>query len=576
MAFCIKTNGKKIRYKYDEIDKPYYSSLWEDENTICVFEGEFHSTEKYFHDINWKNVYKNINDSFSFIQIDKQKLIITFVTSKFGLENLFYFYDGENFCISDSFWEIADLVCNSEGDISQENVKEAMNGCYPIIDGTYLNNVFYVQPSIIGTYSQKDGLKLERYFEFRYLPDEKMDNKKVSEEINRLIKKAIIKVKEECGDVRYAYGLSGGLDSRLISFYAKNLPIESFIIGDPRPHRILLANDHRNARKIASLYGKNHTECNWNLDVFNYVKLMDIKNDPMGAPQFFKGQKEIDIDVLLTGGNGYIVGSTIPDRIEELTEENLAKVLLGLGREFIPRTQRSRHIEKAIKLILNKDVQINSHKKWFEKIHSNSIEERMEKKYIEYIREEKLKGKKNIDIYEGYFHNILGARNKYGGFESLSGTVRSFSIYNPHVLVESLKWPVEALKDRKALKMLIKTHMPLAYDIGEQKYEGSLDEKKRGLFLKIINIFMFVLRGNGSEMVNSKYKYVRTLFVKEMKIPTKWFFNIFDIKNDIDAISRFDNKYAILKFWKIKIVLDMLETRQYKEYLSKSQYKDID
>lgn len=575
MAFCIRANEEELKFKYCDRKTPFFSNKTEDERHITIFSGEFHSTEKFFSSSNWIDNLENIEDSFSVITIDKKLKEIIFATSKYGLEPLYYYSKRNNFIISDDFWEIANITCSSECDIDRKSILETMNGCYPLFDGTYLKNVKIVDPAIIGKFNFHDGLTLDKYFELKYTVDDKLSEKDVAMMLDKSIERAIEKIRNENGDVKYAFGLSGGLDSRLISCYTQNMNIQSFIIGDARPHKLFLARDHSNARRIADIYRTKHTECRWDKEVFLYTKELDLKNNPMGTPQFFKGQTDVDFDVLINGGNGYIVGSTIPNNIETLSITELATALKILGREFFPNTQRNLHLEKVLRILLKKDIEIQSHKKWFDKIYHKNTENEMLKKFEHYVLVEKQKGKTNFDIYEGYFHNVLGARNKYGGFESLSGNVRSFSIYNPHVFDESLHWPFESLNKRKAVKYLIKNKMPEASYIGEQKYEGSIRNEKSSSLNRFLNVTSFVIRGNGSEMVNTKFRHVRNMFINEMKKDSSWFYNIFPIKDDIDIISKFDNKYALLKIWKIKNVLDLLETREFRKYISNQKYKNI-
>lgn len=43
----------------------------------------------------------------------------------------------------------------------------------------------------------------------------------------------------------------------------------------------------------------------------------------------------------------------------------------------------------------------------------------------------------------------------------------------------------------------------------------------------------------------------------------------------MQRIVKHDNKYALLKIWKTKLVLDCLEEEHYKEFVSKGEYTVI-
>jgi len=578
MSFLIEAKNEKIRYKYSDRLTPYFSSMSVNSQFVKIFSGEFHTTQRYFETLDWQgeiDFIKDVKDSFLLVTIDKLNKKIYFANSKYGIEPLYYACIGKEVIISDDFWEVANLVCKSIEDIDIDSVKEIMNGCYPIFDGTFIKYVKVLNPAHVCTFDFAIGLRIEKYFEVKYNPDEKMSVEEVRDSIGAHIDSCIEKIKIECGDVKYAYGLSGGLDSRLLSYYTRDMKIESFIIGNPKPHKLFLARDHYNARKLAEIYKQPHTECAWNKEIFSKIKELDLRYNPTCTAQFFKGQYDTDFDILITGGNGYIVGSTIPDKIKSMSTVELANVLRQMGRDFIPNTQLCLHINTLFRVLFKKKTRFTSNRSWFKRIYNDDIENSISSKLVKYIKEEVNNGKSNFDIYEEYFH-IIGARNKFGGFESFCGTKRSFSIYNPHLFDASFTWSFESLFERRALKELIIDKMPQASYVKEQRYEGSIRGDKMSLFNKLCNIVMYVICGNGSEMVNSKFRYVRNLFVKDMLTECNWFYDIFPIKSDINHICKFDNKYAVTKIWKIKNIMDLLETKGYTSFLMDKEFEIVD
>ena len=582
MSFCIDYSKGVMKYKNKDRLVPYYSTLSQTDNYICIYGCEYHKTQKDLEKINLSNFsiedINNINESFSWVIINKTSGELKFVLSKYGIERLYYYKNNQRFIISDDYWEILSCLDIEFDDLDVEAIEESLNCCYPLFDSTYTKNIYVVLPGTFGRYYWKtDELSIDSFFDFRYLPKNEEPLEDRVNRVDSIIKSALKMIKEECGDVKYSFGLSGGLDSRIIPHYMQNekMDIRSFIIGNKKPNKLFVSSDHSKARKIAEIFKSEHHECEWSEDVLKKTICDDLRNNPLGVPQFFKGQTDFDFDVLISGGNGYLVGSTMPDNIESLDSEELAYYMRQLGRDFKPNTIRNAHIRTAIKHIFKIDVEINHDERWYHLLLSEKTEERIKSKFIKYVEDEKKKGKTNIDIYEMYFHNILGARNKFGGFESLVGTKRSFSIYLPHVLDDTINWPLEYLQDRKLLKELIIEKIPEVANVKEQKYEGNTITGKSTLFNRLINIVEFVIRGNGSEMINSNFKKTH-MFRSTMENENEWFYRIFDVKPYLKKIYKHDNKYALMKIWKTKLIIDLLETKGYKSYNLIDCYTEID
>lgn len=577
MSFIVEVIDSEIKYKFKKRETPYYSRIYKNNSSVIIYSGEFRCMEPeiFFEGPDIKTSEIPDGEAFSIIKIGKNS--ISFATSKYGVERLYKYWNKEErrFCLSDDFWEMANLFCHGIDSLNVDGIKECINGCYPLLNGSFIKNVEYVEPSVIAKFDLKSAKLIEKtVFEFKYVPDKNLSIKEATERLDQDIDNAFKRIKKECGDIIYSFGLSGGLDSRVIPHYLQknNMRFNSFIIGDKRPNKFLLSGDHKKARTIASIFNCDHRECKWNADVLKKTMAYDLKNNPMGPPQFFKGQYDTNLDVLITGGNGYIVGSTMPKDIENLSEDDLADSLWNLGRDFKPNKQFNYHVEKAIEVLFKRKISLTHNEEWYHIILDKNSEKRIRSKFKTYIQNEKKKGKSNIDIYEAYFHNILGARNKFGGFESLVGTVRSFSFYTPHVLDGTFCWPLNYLEDRLILKNLIKEKIPEVSEVAEQKYEGNIIKRKSNIIERMIYVFLYIIRGNGSEMINSNFRYCFALFDKDMRSNTKWFYTIFPIEKFLSKIERHDNKYALMKFWKVKLILDLLERSDYYDYLIKDDY----
>ena len=575
MSYLIVVNEIERYVKYEERTVPYFSTLHENQSELQIFCGELHKVENYLTNQNWEkdSTKLHIFESFSIIKISKIENRIYFATSISGLEPIFYYAKNNVFLLSDDFWEIVNYLKPEEDDIDKDAIIENLNLPYPLFFNTFIKDIAYLPPGCVGTYDVSGlNLKINKYFDFHYQSSDKIDLQVATEHVDVIISKLMKDIKEECGDVQYAVGLSGGLDSRVIPYYAQKngLKTKSFIFGASKPHGFFLSRDHKNARKLSKIFNIKHNEVEWQKETLQEKINMELKKYPLGTPQFFKFEFYDGYDVLLTGGNGLIIGSEIPDKIEVANDKDLIYFMWNEGRAFYPNTLLNLRIQRAFKYFLNKDINIQHNEKWYKLICDKNMSFQIYNKFKCYIENRKKEGKSNLDIYEEYFNNILGARNRFGGFESGLGTKRSFSIYAPRLLQETLTWPLALLEGRPVLKNLIKENIPLAAEVKAQNYEGALN-KKDNIITKIINMLIFMLRGNGTAMEQKYFKYCKNEFKATMLNDCKWFHNIVDLKKYINDIANFDNKYFVLTLWKTKMVIDIIETKKYISFIDEKR-----
>ena len=576
MSYLLVCTPEEKYVKYKEKCVPYFSTLHETESELQIFCGELHKVEKKLTNEKWElnNNKLLIDESFSIIKICKNKNKIYFATSKSGLEPILYYYKNSTFLLSDNFWEIVNFLEPKEEDIDKDAVIENLNLPYPLFYNTFIKDVNYLPPGYFGEFAIiNNELKLKKYFNFKYSPKVSIDMQAATENVDKILNELMKDIKEECGDVQYAVGLSGGLDSRVIPYYAQKngLNIKSFIFGAKRPHSLFLSRDHKNARELSKIFCIKHSEIEWNKKTLQKRIDLELKNFPLGVPEFFKFEFYDDYDVLLTGGSGMIIGGhSIPENIESITSNELVYHMWGLARTFYPNSLFNQRVQRAFKYLFNKDIKIESNEEWFELICNKEIYSKINQKFVQYIEKRKKANKSNLDIFEEYFNNILGARNRYGGFESGLGTKRSFSIYVPRMLHETLCWRADLLQGRPVLKNLILKYIPSTADIKAQNYEGALN-KKDNIVFKIINMLIFIIRGNGTAMEQKYFKYCKNDFKTTMLNSCKWFNNILDLRNHINDIADFDNYRLILTLWKTKMVIDIIENKKYIAFIDKQR-----
>ena len=223
MSFLIKYNdGKLVDSKMlHKRETPCPSYLCKDGSTFCV--GEVFN--KTFDDIacsGWETNLESINNIIGDIAIARatdEKCI--FAVDLCGIDNLFYFRDNSKFIISDNIWEIVNDIQPRFEDLNQEWIRN--NLVYCVINGeTFINNLKVLMPGQIGTYDPKQNvLNIREYRKFGYSSDIKTLAGAV-ESMDKALDTMFVSLKSKFGDdCVYGMGLSGGLDSRVIPYYAK-------------------------------------------------------------------------------------------------------------------------------------------------------------------------------------------------------------------------------------------------------------------------------------------------------------------------------------------------------------------
>lgn len=580
MSFCIVVDKDERKLKYVKSDVPAPIFKYENNEFICIITGELHGNEKEFVFSDWEknNDKLLIEDVYSLVKIDKMTSKIYFSTCKFGLQALYYYFNSEEktFILADDFWEVVHIIKPDFNCLDFESVRENLISPYPLFDSTYIKGVRILLPGVFASYDIKNNtLNKHTYYSFRYNVDVSLSLEEATERMDNILNSAVKSIKKDCGDVQYAVGLSGGLDSRIIPYYAKKngLRLKSFIIGVKKPHKILLSQDHKNARKLANIFELKHTELEWSKSTLQEKIDLDVKNAPLMPPQFFKYEMPdlCNYDVLLTGGNGLIVGSELPENINEISDEKLVDYICGMAWSFEPKSLNKRRLENAISFLFDIKIELKvKSKRWHKVVINAETQKKIRTKLLKYIKTSKNDGKNNLDIYEEYFNNMLGARNRGGAFESSCNTKRSFSIYVPYLYDETMKWPMDFLVGRKVLKNLIKTKISKASKVHEQNYVGSL--YNNSTITKMINILVFLCRGNGTAVEESCFKKCKKDFYATMWNNNKWFYKIFDLKKYIKDIGKCDDKRLALKIWKMKYIIDTLENQGYEQYIAQEQY----
>ena len=569
MALVIHYKNGKLINSGLTYPKATPAPLYKSENKNTFVMGEvFDTSFEQVVNSDWVNnpsVLNNFDGAISIVKAEDAECV--FATDLNGIESWYIYHKEDVFILSDNFWDIVKIVRPKQSDLDIDYIKTctfmSANGD-TVVDG--LKVVF---PTTIGRYDAKQNvLTLEKYSVFRYTSEIK-DVEEAADRMDKILDQAMKNIKETCGDVKYGIGVSGGLDSRVIPHYAKKngMDIVGFNVCVPKPHGFLLSQSCKNAKKIAKAFDMPYENTRWDAATVEEKIRLKVMHYPLGGGRnSFKFEPNMPkFDVLLTGGSGLIVGSMLPVKINDWSRDELVNFMSSFFngvnncRTFSSRAKRGLNYIFGLKL--NADSKSNSFFSaedicFIEK--SNSIAAFVDKG---------LKiGQTNLEIYEDYFANVIGFRNRYGAYESILGQKRSFSIYVPFMLKETLKWDPKLLFDRVVLKRLIVKYIPEVKDVQSEQFEAA-PGKKVVLWRKFCNMVEFLVRGNGAATDEfwMKKRSMKKKLQQRLNNSCTWFKSSFGEKaNGIDnRVLKSKNCEFMINIWEFKVFIDTLETQEY-------------
>ena len=260
-----------------------------------------------------KKEYKLLNTidgEFCLINYNSKKNILTICSDRAGRNITFYTSDG---FISTDFWASIKHLNYKLSDVSSQSLKEHIFFNTGLSNNTIIDGLNIVPPA---THIKIEDsiMHSDRYWEFKFTKNNLTESEKM-DQFDDLLNKSFKLIKQKnSNECKYGIGISGGLDSRIIPYYAnKNkMKLNSFIIGKERPNYLFLSNDHYLSNKIAKLF--NLKLESFQPDNFNIEDRMnqDVLHNPYGSSQLYKiiDPQKMKFDVLLTGASGYYIGAS--------------------------------------------------------------------------------------------------------------------------------------------------------------------------------------------------------------------------------------------------------------------------
>lgn len=468
------------------------------ESIYEAFEGYTFISREAFNNYILEKNFENIIGEFNYIRIDKSKNKVEILVDKLGRRSLYIFQKDKYIAISSDYWQLIE-------ELKKNNIKFSMNYEYlieSIVYGTnFFNNTHVKEIKRVeyATYTRIDllnhGIEKIKYWDFNL--NSSINN---IDEASDLLEEGINKTIESIDKSKvYGIGVSGGLDSRLLLYYAKknDIRIFPFIISQKKPNKILYARDIIPAKRLCKLYNE---ELNifdpFEYDFYDRLKY-EIKHNPV-APANTDTViiNNLNVDAILTGANGYIVGGGVFSR--KLLSVNREEYLNAFLTSFLPRSFNT--LRRIFRVII-KSYRVKEMELIQKEVEGISYD--LYLKVIRKIQEVVNNSKNCVEAQLKLYHVAFGQHNYYGVFESLSGRYPAYSIYTTYVADVINNFSPEHIIERKALKNLI-MRIPEISKVGGQSPHSSLK-------LNVFEIMDYLIRGYGvrnREYDFRKYKHL--------------------------------------------------------------------
>jgi asparagine synthase (glutamine-hydrolysing) len=452
-------------------------------------------------DGNQKHLEKLLGD-FTVVVLDPTCCKVKILSDRPGKQNIFYHLGNDGITISDDFWEIKDALSFGASDLDIIAIKQQIVFFSGLNGRTILKGVKTVPAaSILTADIYKETVTTKRYWTFSYIENQLSYDDKL-DLIDETFTNALGTIKAlNPQESSFAVGISGGLDSRIIPYYAKKngMDIEGFTIGLERPRKLLLANDFNSANKIAEYFNIERRTLEYNSIPLKEQLNMESRLAPEVGSQIFKvvDVSELKSNVLVTGASGFVIGaSPLYSSIKDtplLDHTLLYQSLLGVK----PKAAKvKKAINSFIDLSLDFKPKLNmsGFGEFFSKDELDECIADIEAFYEDLGDLSKSEKLMNYAIFG------LGRNNAKGAFESFLGQKESYSIYTPFFLDTVQQFNENELLNRQLFQEFIAKRLPELSAIQGQDFKPTLSGKPNPVTTmsrKLLAMGNFVIRGSG-------------------------------------------------------------------------------
>lgn len=371
-----KINGSK------KVSQIFIKGDYEVENDcFLIFEGVLYPENKYKKKELLTKILKegiqfikSLKGYFSGVFFESKKNEFYIFNDKLGIGDVFVYKKENELIISGNFNDICENLKIEFNDFDQQAIAEFLIFGYPLFEKTFVKELHYLPLASLWNVDGKLRLTKSQYWQYKLQIDNHFDADKAIEELDTLMDNAIKRIKDmNSFNTLYGLGLSGGLDSRLIAFYAiKNkLKLITFIFGKEN------SDAYNISKKIAKRLKLVHSEVGYNKEFIKYAKI-HVAYNPMvnlyHSWYYAIYEKLPKFDILLSGFNA---GNQFGDKFSEkyITIKNYNELIKSIFGGFdeinaagrINNSLKTNYLPEIIKEMKNK-LQTSQNKKYWQKI----------------------------------------------------------------------------------------------------------------------------------------------------------------------------------------------------------------
>ncbi len=245
-----------------------------------------------------------LRGTFAFAIWDAKRERLFLARDRVGYKPLNYFYDGKNFYFASEIKSI--LECGTKREIDFKSLDYYLTYGYTPSPETIFKGIKKLPAAHILVFD-KNGTKIEQFWQLRYTPKKKISLNQLEEEATGLIKECI-KIRL-AGEVPLGAFLSGGIDSSAVVAFMSEIttkPIKTFTIGFQDQDYTEI----KYARQIAQRFHTEHHEFMVKPETLKVLpKLVWHYNEPFGdsssLPTYYAAKEARPyIKVALNGDGG--------------------------------------------------------------------------------------------------------------------------------------------------------------------------------------------------------------------------------------------------------------------------------
>lgn len=523
-------NSQKKGFFFLNIEK---FTFFRDQYLYCIIGEIFsHTNEEVIMAVidNNRIVLDGIIGDFSLVLFDDKNQEIKILNDKAG-RHLLYYSTKTNITISSDFWSVIRHEKYTVEDIDLLTFKTQVFFSATPDCKTLFKELRIFPNATISSYLDEE-MKIDKYWYFSLHPNNLTRDQKY-DQIEYTLNDCFKSIKKSNPkDAVYGVGISGGIDSRIIPYYAlkHDMKLKSFIVGQEKPHLFWSSNDHIASDLIVDKFNLEHQKLEYNELSYREKLNIEVEKAPLVTSQIFKipNLHKLNFDVLLTGASGFFVGSS--PFYSKIRGKDIVNIVCTQQSDLNIR-RKFHKIRKGINYILGKRIfEVNPIiVKSLPGIISESEVKSIQLKIKEFFSD--MRQLNDTEKLMNYALSVLGQRNKKGSFESLLGEYKDYTPYLPFFIGVVQNWTEDEIYDRALFENFVKERLPDLATIKAQNHKTVLAKEKPSTFQKIKSLLLFVFRGTG---VMNYPKWARELefktFVKEYFKEKTYVDDYFDIK----------------------------------------------